>query len=159
MLDKSIVKRQKNGRDNILYSVKGKHMYKGTSITNSQKELEENSKVLNLGIVGENVGIISTRKGNEKSDSLKRRMQIGNSLDMKLPRITEAVSQDRGSYLRNQNSIDNIQLPNLNQYNHGKYFLNSQKANNSKLENPSNYRYRKYGSIYKIKLNLALNKS
>lgn len=144
LLDKSNIKRHKNNRDNAIYSIKGKQMYKGTSITNSHKELEDNSKVLSLGVVGENVGISSTRKGYEKSDSLKRKLLIGNSLDMKLPRIGDPISQDRSSYLRNQNSIDNIQLPNLNQYNNGKHHVHSQKADSLNPENPSGLRYKKY---------------
>ena len=144
LLDKSSIKRHKNTRENALYSVKGKHMYKGTSITNSHKELEDNSKILNLGVVGENVGISSTRKGYEKSDSLKRKLLIGNSLDMKLPRIGDPISQDRSSYLRNQNSIDNIQLPNLNPYNHGKYYIHNQKADSVKPDYQNGLRYKKY---------------
>lgn len=149
LLDKSSIKHQKHARDNILYSIKGQHKYKGSLLTNSQKDLEENTRVLHLGIIGENVGVSSTRRAIERSESQSRKILKGNSLDMKLPRIGEAVSQDRESSLRNQNSIDNIKLPNLNKYNHGKYFVNNQRSGTNKYENPLNYRYKYQNKVSK----------
>ena len=149
LLDKSNLKHQKYARENILYSIKGQNKYKGSLLSNSQKDLEENTRVLHLGVIGENVGISSSRKPIDRTESLSRKILKGNSLDMKLPRIGEAVSQDRESSLRNQNSIDNIKLPNLNKYNHGKYFISKQRNGVSKYENPINYRYKYQNKVNK----------
>jgi hypothetical protein len=148
LLDKSSIKHQKYARENILYSIKGQHKYKGSLLTNSQKDLDDNKRVLHLGVIGENVGISSTRKAIDRSESHSRKILKGNSLDMKLPRIGEAASQDRES-LRNQNSIDNIKLPNLNKYNHGKYFVSNQRSGGSKHDNPINYRYKYQNKVSK----------
>lgn len=91
----------------MLYSNKGYNKYRKNP--NLPQNNLEDSKILNLGVVGEQVGSKSTR----------RAPKIG-SVDMKLPKIGDGISQERDSQLRNQNSIDNIKLPKLSK-NSGNY--------------------------------------
>lgn len=81
-------------------------------VYNSQHR-EEDSKVLNLGIVGEQLGSSSSRK-----------ILKGNSLNMRLPKIGDGIFREKGRIINAQNSIDQIKLPNVQKYKHGKYFIN-----------------------------------
>ena len=136
LIDKTQLKKPKYIKDKVLYSVKEEQKYKHRAVYKSQKRPEGDSKVLNLGIVGEQVGSVSSRAPAK-----------GHSVEMKLPRIAEGAHKVRDPTMREQNSSDNIKLPNLQKYKHGKYFLDEQRAGHKKYPShvTGNYRY-KYGS-------------
>jgi hypothetical protein len=156
LLDNSNIAKNKDG---VLYSIKGQHRYKygalikdsGLSskqgykhgINSSQKGLDPNSKILNLGVIGEQLSGSSSRKKLYHNSS--RRLLKGNSLDMRLPKINEhSLHSKDGS--ANSGSISNVKLPTLGKkYNHGKYFINNPKlVYGKKYSNAggSNYRYK-----------------
>ena len=107
-------------RERGLYGKKEAPSYK-RSVHNSQKRKEEDSSVLKLGVVGETVGKATGRKAAK-----------GNSLDMRLPKIGDGMLRDKANYIKAQNSIDSLKLPNLQKYKHGKYFVSNQKGSYKK---------------------------
>lgn len=138
LLDNPKYIRNHNG---VLYSVKGQHKYRYNSsdktsahikngyrrsVNQSQKELEKNQKILSLGIVGEQLSSNSSRR-NLYNNPSARKMSKNNSVDMKLPRISDSNISTKDDVKSNNGSISNVKLPNLNKYNHGKYFMKNPK--------------------------------
>lgn len=124
LLDNSI---KELGKDGILYSIKGQHRYKYGALSknaalmkqynsnrgiinanSSQKDIETNSKILSLGIVGEQLSGSVTRKVLNSDSS--RKLLKGNSLDMKLPKISDNTHIES---LDHNVSIGNVKLPTL----------------------------------------------
>mmetsp|Transcript_19254 Transcript_19254/g.18939 ORF Transcript_19254/g.18939 Transcript_19254/m.18939 type:complete len:517 (-) Transcript_19254:64-1614(-) len=133
-------------RERPLYSNRGQPKYQRPS-HNSQNRYggEANKAVLNLGIVGEQVGASSARRGGK-----------GNSLDMRLPKIADGILKSKGKAPKGlQKSINTLKLPKLQKYKHGKYYADNDKIYSNKYSNiiskkPSkSYRYKHGGKAPK----------
>jgi len=148
----SVQKQPNYPRQRPLYSNKSQPKYQRPP-HNSQNRYEDESNkiILSLGVVGEQVGSTSARRGAK-----------GNSLDMKLPKIGDGIHKEKDKIIKgHQNSINSIKLPTLQKYKHGKYYANNDKIYPNKYSKSSpkksmkSYRY-KYTSkqpkeLYKSK--------
>jgi hypothetical protein len=114
-----MIENNKIGKSNRLPKYLREHPSYSTESQNNRRQgynsqhRDEDNKVLNLGIVGEQLGSNSSKK-----------ITKGNSLNMRLPKIGDSIFKERERLIIAQNSIDIIKLPNVQKYKHGKYFIN-----------------------------------
>ncbi len=110
-------------RERPLYSNRSQPRYQKAGNNSQNRYQDESNKIiLSLGVVGEQVGASSARRG-----------QKGNSLDMRLPKIGEGMIRGKNKGSKEKlNSINSIKLPNLQKYKHGKNYLNNQKIYSNK---------------------------